>query len=442
MSGNSAHYRRLFSILLLAGLGLNACKKPEIEVQTGKAEVRSIFARVTESGTIQPTVEVPVAPDVSGEVVFIAVREGQKVKKGDLLLTIRPDDYRAQLEQAEASLNRTQAAYLQAQASEAQAESNYLQDSVSLARTQKLFKDQVVSQAELENAQLRFAVSRSNLEASKYNVRSAFYQVKSAEATRKQSRQNLDRTNIYASMDGTLTKLSVELGQRVVGTMQMAGTEILKIADLGSMEVVVEINENDIVNVSIGDSARVEVDAYAGKLFYGQVAEIAYSAKVAAGLQSSDQVTNFEVKVRIDPRSYAQEPSAKAGESPFRPGMTALVEIYTKQEPQALSIPIQAVTLRPKDGDSTAKAAPASPDANPNAGGEEVVFKLDGNGQVSKVKVVTGIRDDAYIHIQEGLQPGDEVVTGPFTVLSRTLKNGLAVKVQNNPQPAGGPKPQ
>ncbi|GAB4427957.1 MAG: efflux RND transporter periplasmic adaptor subunit [Bacteroidia bacterium] len=412
-------------LMLLAGV---ACKRSEIPVETDQASVRTVYARVSESGVIQPTIEVPISPDVSGEIVFLPVIEGQKVKRGDLLLTIRPDDYRAQLEQAAASVSRSQAAYLQAQAGVEQARATLLQDSVSRERTRQLFREKVVSQLDLENADLRFEVSRSQFEAARFNVQAAFYQVESAEATRKQARQNLDRTNIYASMDGTITLLNVELGQRVVGTSMMSGTEMLKVADLSSMEVIVEVNENDIINVSMGDSARIEVDAYPGKTFYGRVTEIAYSATVT-GMASTDQVTNFEVKVKFDPASYAtafgDERRITPGESPFRPGMTALVEVYTQAENDVTVVPIQAVTLRGQSQGNPDEVA---------TGGQEVVFRYK-DGKVEQVPVETGISDDTHIHIRSGLSPGDVVVTGPYTTLTRMLRDGMAVTAKEAAKP-------
>ncbi|MDX2249085.1 MAG: efflux RND transporter periplasmic adaptor subunit [Bacteroidia bacterium] len=407
--------RILFITLLLSFFAfLAGCQQATVKIQTGEAVARSIFSRVSESGTVQPTVEVPVAPDVSGEVVFIAIQEGVKVKRGDLLLTIRPDDYKAQLEQAEAAVNRSQAAYLQAKASVSQAKATLLQDSVGMVRSRQLFRDNVLSKVDLENAELKFNVSKSQYESAVYNVQSAFYQVKSSEATRKQSRQNLDRTNIYASMDGTVTQLNVELGQRVVGTSMMSGTEILKIADLSSMEVLVEINENDIINVALGDSARIEVDAFPDKVFYGKVSEIAYSATVA-GVASTDQVTNFEVKVIVSPQSYKdiilEKKSVSSDESPFRPGMTALVEIYTRSEENVTAVPIQAVTLR---NDSAGEA-------------KEVVFVYDA-GKVKQVSVETGISDDTHIHIVSGVSSGQKVITGPYTILSKRLREGMLVE--------------
>lgn len=389
---------------------LVGCSKPATKVQTQEVTSQTLFARVTESGTISPTIDVPISPDVPGEVVRIEVREGMKVSKGDLLMTILPDDYQSQLEQAQASLSRSRASYLQAKASLSQAHATLLQDSVSLARTRKLFEDGVVSKVDLENAQLSYSVSKSQHESAKYSVDAAYYQVKSSEATTKQAKQNLNRTNIYASMDGTITQLNVELGQRVVGTSMMAGTEILKIADLSSMEVVVEINENDIVNVKLGDSTRVEVDAFPDKIFHGEVSEIAYSASTS-GMSTTDQVTNFEVKVRISPSSYQDLAPAK-GVSPFRPGMTALVEIYTNRADDVISVPIQAVTLR--GGQEGGEA-------------EEVVFVYN-SGTVNQVAITTGISDDRNLEINSGLDGGEEIVIGPYQILSQMLKDGMQVE--------------
>lgn len=411
----------------------------EIMVEVGETDTRTLYARVTESGMIEPAIDVPVAPDVSGEVVNIAIKEGMQVRKGELLVSIQPDDYLALLEQSQASRDQAQSAYLRAQADLSQAKANSLQDSVSLKRTQELFDEKVVSLVELENAQLRYKVSLSQYEAAKYNVQSAFYQVKNAEASVKQARQNLDRTNIYASMDGTITALNVEIGQRVVGTRQMAGTEILKIADLSNMEVVVEVNENDIVNVNLNDSARIEVDAFPGQYFYGSVSEIAYSAQVD-GMATTDQVTNFEVKVHISPESYRAK--AVSGElpqqtqSPFRPGMTALVEVYTQYAEDVVAVPIQAVTLAkkkptPAETQTTSEGAAQSDEL------QEVVFVLE-NGVVREVPVVTGISDDTHIEIKDGLSPGMQVVTGPYTVLTKTLKHGMEVGIKPSKNKNGG----
>jgi len=389
----------LFSLILLA-----SCGKKNMEVEVGQAEKRTIFARVEETGTIQPTTDVPVAPDVSGEVVAIATQEGAKVKTGDLLLTIRPDDLEAQLEQAVASLNRAKATYLQAKTAKSQAKATLIQDSVSLARTKKLFEDGVVSQVEMENAQLSFNVSKSQYESANYNANASFYQIKSAEATQKQARQSLERTNIYASMDGTVTLLDVEVGQRVVGTGMMSGTEILKIADLSSMEVLVQINENSIVEVSLGQHADVEVDAYPGEVFSGRVTEIAYSANTS-DLATTEQVTNFDVKVALDPESYVELEKAKRT-NPFRPGMTAIVTILTDTATEVVTVPIDSVGVRD---------------------GQEVVYAFE-NGKANRIPIKIGLTDNDYIEVLEGLEEGREIITGPSTLLRSTrLIDGMEV---------------
>ncbi|MEZ4688511.1 MAG: efflux RND transporter periplasmic adaptor subunit [Bacteroidia bacterium] len=418
-------------VILIFGLGIykKVTGKKGTEVSWEETEVRTIYATVSESGTVQPTVEVKVAPDVSGEVVFLAVQEGMKVKKGDLLVTIQPEDYRAALEQSRASLNGARAGEAQAQAAVAQARANMLQDSVNLARTQKLFDDKVVSKSELENAQLRYAISRSQFSSAEFQTRAAFYQVKNAEASVKQASQTLKRTNIYASMDGTATAVNVEMGERVVGTSMMTGTEILRIADLSRMEVVVEISENDIVNLSLGDSAKIEVDALPDAEFYGKVSEIAYSAQTT-GLGSTDQVTNFEVKIAITPASYTpaqgQGRELPVGDSPFRPGMTALVDIYTDMAEQVVTAPIQAITLRDSEKakkDSVTIRKTGGAEKKDEEEQDEVVFVVN-DGKVSKRIIHTGISDDNYMVITDGLKEGENVVTGPYTILTKELKDG------------------
>ncbi len=406
-------------------------KEDVVDVTLGKSEVRTIYARVTESGIIEPTVDVPVAPDVSGEVVALNVREGMDVKKGDLLVTIQPDDYIAVLDQARASLNQAKANHLQAQARVSETTATLMQDSVSLTRTRQLFAEKVVSQVELENAELKLNVSKSQKISAEYSVQAAYYQMRNAEASVQQAAQRLNRTNIYASMDGTITLLNVEIGQRAVGTGQMAGTEILKIADLSNMEVVAEINENDIINVSLGDSAKVEVDAYPDRVFYGKVTEIAYSA-ASAGASSADQVTNFEVKVGIDPRSYLNQEinsGDKQGRSPFRPGMTALVEIYTSSVKDAVAVPIQAVTLEKRPENDS-----ASVDFKPR----EIVYRF-ADGKAVATFVETGISDDEFIHIKSGIESGETVITGPYTILTKDLKDGMAVKEEQKDDKKKGP---
>jgi HlyD family secretion protein len=411
-------------VVLIAALAIyNRSKKDDgIAVETGEVELRDVYAKVSESGVIQPTIDVPVAADVSGEVVKLYVQEGMKVKKGDLLLTIQPDNYEAALEQAQAALDQARAGKLQAQANLKQSQATMLQDSVNMARNKQLQEEGVISQLEYENSQLRYKVSRSQYEAAKFSVQASGYSVQSAAASVKQARQSLDRTNIYASMDGTITKLNVEVGQRVVGTMQMAGTEILKIADLSSMEVVVEINENDIVNINLGDSSRIEVDAFPDDVFFGKVTEIAYSAQNT--VTGSDQVTNFEVKVMISPQSYRKDVMQVSNElimdeSPFRPGMTALVEIFTEWQQDAVTVPIQSVTLSKK---KDKKKDEEKKDTKP----QEVVYVVK-DGLAREVAVNTGISDETHMVIKGGVQEGEKVVIGPYTTLTKTLKDSTEV---------------
>lgn len=405
-----------------------------LSVETEKAETRNIFSKVSESGVIQPTIEVPVAPDVSGEIVSLYVEEGMRVKKGTLLVTIRPDDYQSTLERTRASLNSSKATELQARASVKEAEANMLQDSINLARNKDLFAQDVISRMDYENSELRYKISKSRHASSKLSVQAAYYQKESAAASVKQARQSLDRTNIYASMDGTITKLNVEVGQRVVGTAQMQGTEILRIADLSSMEVLVEINENDIVNVNLNDSSRIEVDAFPDDIFFGTVTEIAYSA--TSSVTGNDQVTSFEVKVKVSPSSYGKEKTAalvsnselKVVESPFRPGMTALVDIYTEWNKGAITVPIQAVTLTKKDKDESKNdKSKKDKDEKP----QEVVYVVK-DGLAREREVTTGISDDNHIVVKSGLQDDEEVVIGPYTILTKTLKDSTAVSIDED----------
>jgi HlyD family secretion protein len=405
-------------------------KETMVEVDT--AIRRDIISSVTESGTIQPDIEVPVAPDVSGEVVELLVKEGDSVKAGQLLLAIRPDSYKSAQEQSEAALNSAQADYAQAQANLEQTKSNLIQDSINLKRNEQLFKDRVISQGELENFQLKFKLSQAQFRAGTQTVNAAYYRVKSAEASLHQAKDNLRRTHIYASMSGIITMLKVEVGQRVVGTGQMAGTEIMKISDLSQMEVAVEINENDIVNVRIGDSCLVEVDAFPGEKFYGQVSEIAYSATVQ-GTGSSDQITNFKVKIAIDRNSYVQNEKMMRGiprnQSPFRPGMSAQVRIFTDRKDQVLSVPIQCVTLEKKEEESKTDEK-----------GKEIVFILKEDNTVSVSPVKTGISDERYIEILEGLEENQKVISGPYRVISKELQDGMPVKLKTDKKEAGTDK--
>lgn len=378
------------------------------EVQTTAVKRVNIIETVIASGKIQPETELTISSEVSGEIIALPVKEGDRVQKGDLLVKINPDIYEASVSRTVAAVNSAKAALASAKAQLIEAEKNY-------KRNQKLFADKVISQAEMDAAKRAYEVARLGVE-------SARYQVASSEATLSEARRNLLRTSIYAPQDGTISMLNSELGERVVGTAQMTGTDIMHLSDLENMEVLVEVNENDIVRVSQGDTALIEVDAFLDEEFKGVITEIANSAKLeAAGL---NQVTNFEVKVRILKSSYLHL-SPDSTISPFRPGMTAALDIITKRKQGVLAVPIQAVTTRsdtstnpqPKYKKNTEKAT---------AKDFEVVFLAqEGKAQLQVVK--TGIQDGENIEITKGLKVEQIVISGPYSAVSKTLDNGDAI---------------
>jgi len=372
------------------------------------SEKRTIVETVAASGKIQPEKDVSISAEVSGEIVELPVIEGQMVEEGDLIVKIRPDIYIAAVNRTEAAVNSARAQLSQSEAQLIESEKNY-------NRNKELHEKKVISDAEWDRIVSAYQVAVKAVEA-------AQYQVKSAEATLKEARENLLLTTIYAPMSGTVTALNAELGERVVGTAQMAGTEIMRVSDLRRMEVVVEVNENDIIRVSHGDTAEIEVDAYLGETFKGVVTEIANSANLVSN--SADQVTNFEVKIGIIPDSYSH--LLKEGEiTPFRPGMTATVDIRTRVAEDIVTVPIQAVTLRT----DTSRDAVTYRKVDANEDAMEVVFVVGENGNVEIAVVQTGVQDNSYIEITEGLSDSVRVVTGPYNVVSRELKNGQAIEV-------------
>ena len=417
----------LFVIMFFGG------KKVDNGVNVEKVARHDIVASVTETGKIEPVLEVKIAADVSGEVVDLQIAEGKEVQKGEVLVSIRPDNYQSALEQAQAAVNAAIAAELQAQAALEQARVQVMQDSATFQRQDQLYREKVISKAEWETAQLRYNIARSQLRANDASIRAARFSTESRKASLKTAQSDLRKTTITASMSGTITRQNIRFGERVVGTMQMQGTELFRIADLSRMQVVVNINENDIVHVHIGDSALVEVDAFEGQRFSGKVTEIAYSAATAA--TSTDQITAFEVKVEIDSASYLGKPELMRGlkphQSPFLPGMSAQVEIFTEREDNALAVPIQAVTVR-KLG--------TNEDAEPT----EVVFVLRERQFAQLKSVVTGISDSRYIVIKEGLKEGEEIITGPYRLLSKEIKDSMKVKINPLPDVSAGDtkKPQ
>ncbi|PWG78436.1 efflux RND transporter periplasmic adaptor subunit [Pararcticibacter amylolyticus] len=401
----------------------------KIQIATEKVQKRTITETVSASGKVQPETEVKLSSEVSGEIVELAIKEGDVVKKGQLLCKIRPDILESGYNRTVASLNTQKATLASAQQQLKQAEANFKNTEASYKRSEELFKKKVLSAAEYDAAQAQYLSAKANLEGLRQNIIGSKYGVAQSEAVVKEAADNLARTTIYAPVDGVVSKLSVELGERVVGTAQMAGTEIMRLANLNTMEVNVDVNENDINRVSLNDPAEIEVDAFQGRKFKGTVTEIASSANVAG--TSADQVTNFTVKVRILPESYTAllRPNDK-NQSPFRPGLSATVDIHTEVA-SGLSVPIQSVTTRdekkeePEKNKSNSEKKTKAAEKVPV---KECVFVYQADGIVKQVIVKTGIQNDTYIQVLSGLKEGEEVVSGPFTAISKTLKDGAKVE--------------
>lgn len=412
------------TVLLFAlGALFTACSQPTA-VEFGTVERRTILARVSVSGEIQPYVEVPIAPDVSGEIVELNVEEGQFVQKGALLFVIRPESLESALEQAQAAYNSAQADYANAQAAVTQAKATLVQDSVNLARNRTLFEQKAISKADFEQFQLRYNLSLSAITSAEQTQQAAYYRIQSAAASVRQAAESLRQTRVYATQDGTVTNLNIKLGQRVVGTNLMSGTEALKIADLTRMVVEVEVNENDIVRLRVGDTATVEVDAFRelNRTFTGEVIEIGFSPTGTgtdlSAVNTADKVTTYPVKVLIQPKSYLNDKDLMRGvpqtAGPFRPGMSGVVNIFTGRAENVLAVPIQAVTV-----DRTDETATDPP---------RVVFTVpEGTDTVRMVPVKTGISDDDYIEIKTGLQAGQRIVVGPYRTVTKALQTGTQV---------------
>ena len=381
-------------IFIASQIGWISSEEP-ISVKTKLVEKRDIIETVSASGKIQPETEVKISPDVSGEIVSLYVMEGDKVDKGDLLLKIKPDTYQSMLERSQASLNTSKSALEKAIAQLSESESNF-------SRNKILFENGTISRSEFEKIEASYKVAVLSVEDGEYMV-------SSAEASLREAQENLNKTNIYAPISGTISRLNIELGERVVGTAQMAGTELLRLANLNLMEVAVEVNENDINSVSLNDTALIEVDAYLGNTYKGIVSEIANSANVMG--VSADQVTNFEVKVRI------------LDEVSFRPGMTATVDIQTERTYAVLSLPIQAVTTRKDTANTEDKV--------------ECVFAFEEN-TANFIKVETGIQNDEFIQIISGLEEGQDIITGPYSAVSRLLEDDAFVSKSGGDGSAGG----
>lgn len=378
-------------------------KAVTVKVAVEKAEKRNLIETITANGKIQPEKEVKITPDVSGEIVELTVKEGDNVVKGQLLLRIKPDTYISQKD-------RSLAAISSARARLTQAEAQFTQADLAYKRSKQLFEEQTVSKSDFEQSEATYNVAKAEVDAAKFSV-------VSAEASLKEANENLTKTSIYAPMSGTVSMLLVELGERVAGTNLMAGTEMLRVADLSRMEAQVQVNENDIPRVKLGDTAVIDVDAYLDQKFKGVVTEIANSAKTTG--VSADQVTNFDVKILVLPESY-QKLVAAGDKNPFRPGMSASVDIRTQSKRDILTVPIQSVTTRT--------------DTTKNVGGTQqskdirtIVFLSDGKYAVSK-DVKTGIQDNSYIEILSGINENDKVISAPFSAISKKLSDSTLIE--------------
>ena len=425
---------------LIAAAYFKGQGKPKgIEVTVEEADNRTILEKVTASGKIFPETEVKISSDVSGEIVELYVQEGDSVYIGQVLAKIDPDTYESTVERGRASVNSAKAnkAASATQIESSKAQIQQIQAQLTNAKTVhdrnvKLLSEGVISQVEFDQslsalqglvANMRSA--EATLESAKKNVEGASYSVQSAEATLREMRTSLSRTIIKSPTNGIVSSLSVEQGERVVGTIQMAGTEMMRIANLSAMEVQVDVSENDILRVSLNDKVDIEVDAYLDRKFSGYVTEIANSASNIGGAASlnTDQVTNFVVKVRVDSESY-KDLLGPNKRYPFRPGMSASVDIRTETMDNVLAIPIQAVTVREKEDDKDNKNKKAADDEL-----EEVVFVMEAD-TVRMVNVTTGIQDDEYILVTSGLEKGEVIITGPYSAISKKLDQGDAVRVK------------
>lgn len=428
----------VLAIIIIAAV-VKGKRDEGIKIATEKVMRRTIIQTVSANGKIQPEKDIKISPYISGEVVELYVKEGDQVKKGDLLAKIDPEIYISQYDQSEAGLNTQKANLANSKARLIQTKATFDNSRQTFERQEKLYKEGVISKAEYDKAKAEYLVSQAQVTAGEQDILASDFMVKSSEAALKKSKEDLNRTTIFAPNDGTVSKLSVLKGERVTGASQFSsGTEIMRIANLNEMESQVEVNENDIVRVSMGDTALIEVDAYLNRKFKGIVTEIATSANTTG--TSVDQVTNFNVKIHLLKSSYEDLLSPAHPEySPFRPGMSCTVEIQTEIAENVLTVPIQAVTTRiakdslDKINNKNSKKVGEGYDQEEMVTSkkkeevQECVF-LFSDGTAKKMDVKTGIQDNTYIQILSGLKLGDEIITAPYTAVSKTLKDGDKVK--------------
>jgi HlyD family secretion protein len=437
----------IIALLVVAKLtGLIGGKKVE-KVTVEKAADRKVIETVTASGKIQPETEVKLSSEVSGEVTELLVKEGDVVKKGQLLCKVRPDVLKSGYDRANASYSSQKASVASSQQMLAQSQANMVNAEATYKRNVELFNKKVISASEFDAAKAAYLTAKTNLGRAKEDVTAAKFMLAQSGATVQEAGANLAKATIFAPVDGVISKLSVELGDRILGTAQMAGTEIMRISNLSSMEVNVDVNENDINRVNVGDSAIIEVDAFADKKFKGIVTEIASSSKDIGTTTSVDQVTNFNVKVRIIADSYSNvKGGAKDLPSPFRPGLSATVDIES-QSLKGLAVPIQCVFT---EDASKGKKEGDTPPTDDNSDKQKTkltdktikqyVYLYTATGTVKRAEVTTGIQNDQYIIVNSGLKAGQEVVTGPYSAIQNKLKDGMAVEKTTKDQLFASPK--
>jgi HlyD family secretion protein len=433
-------------ILVITLVGLKSAgvigKEEGLKVATEKVELRTITESVNASGKVYPEVEVKVSPDISGEIVELQVKEGDSVRRGQVLAKIYADIYSTQRNQAAAEVNRQQAMVDNSRAQLASLESALELAKNTFNRQKQLLAEKVISTAEFEQAQNSYQTAQANLNAAKQNIRSGEAGIAGSQASLERANKDLSRTAVLAPMSGVVSLLNVKAGERVVGNSMMAGTEMMRIADMSLIEVQVEVGENDIPKVKLGDSALVEIDAYNNRKFKGLVTQIASSNTTASSAAStSNDVTNYKVHIRLLRESYQDlfDPT-RPRNFPFRPGMNASADIQTRTKANVLAANINAVTTREKGTDKVVGNDKDKEDKNKDGGEQEeskltstdldeVVFVLQKDGTVKKFVVKTGIQDISNIEVTQGLKVGDEIVVSPYNVISKTLKDGTKVKV-------------
>jgi HlyD family secretion protein len=409
-------------------------KPKELEVEMAKAKRVTIVEKVSASGTVQPVTEVKLAPEVSGEIIDLLVEEGDSVRKGQPMVRIRPDTWESQYQRAQAGLSQQGANLQQAEANLLRSKATFTRAEQDYKRNERLWNEKVISEADWQLAKQNFAVAQSDVTSAEQQVAAARYVIQSTEASLREARENLNKTSVLAPMNGVVSKLIVKNGERVVGTATMAGTEMLRIADLNKMEVRVNVNENDIVRVSVGDTAIIDVDAYSNinKEFKGVVTLIANTAKDKL---SADAITEFEVRILILNSSY-QDLVKSGTKFPFRPGMTASVDIITTRKENVLSVPLAAVTTRNpndkgpenQDGPPAQNTNQAGPQKPAQKEENKVVIFVNDKGVAKMTEVKTGISDFDNIEILSGVSDSTEVITGPYLAVSKRLKDGEKIR--------------